>query len=81
MSEAIRDKPWIIRTYAGHSTAADSNRLFRSNLAKVLGRVRDEALRRDPLTVEVARGWHRGIMEGLVSPDPELVGRFEAWLP
>jgi ethylmalonyl-CoA mutase len=34
MSEAIRDKPWIIRTYAGHSTAADSNRLFRSNLAK-----------------------------------------------
>jgi (2R)-ethylmalonyl-CoA mutase len=34
MNEAIRDKPWIIRTYAGHSTAADSNRLFRSNLAK-----------------------------------------------
>jgi ethylmalonyl-CoA mutase len=34
MSEAIRDKPWIIRTYAGHSTAAESNRLFRSNLAK-----------------------------------------------
>jgi ethylmalonyl-CoA mutase len=29
-----RDKPWLFRTYAGHSTAADSNRLFRSNLDK-----------------------------------------------
>ena len=29
-----RDKPWIFRTYAGHSTAAESNRLYRSNLAK-----------------------------------------------
>jgi (2R)-ethylmalonyl-CoA mutase len=29
-----RDKPWIFRTYAGHSTAADSNRLYRGNLAK-----------------------------------------------
>ncbi|MEP9369198.1 protein meaA [Xanthobacter sp. VNH20] len=29
-----RDKPWLFRTYAGHSTAADSNRLYRSNLAK-----------------------------------------------
>jgi ethylmalonyl-CoA mutase len=29
-----RDKPWIFRTYAGHSTAADSNRLYRANLAK-----------------------------------------------
>jgi (2R)-ethylmalonyl-CoA mutase len=29
-----RDKPWLIRTYAGHSTAADSNQLYRSNLAK-----------------------------------------------
>ena len=29
-----RDRPWIFRTYAGHSTAADSNRLYRSNLAK-----------------------------------------------
>src|SRR5262245_39365040 len=34
MSEATRDKPWIFRTYAGHSTAAESNRLFRTNLAK-----------------------------------------------
>jgi (2R)-ethylmalonyl-CoA mutase len=31
---ANRDKPWIFRTYAGHSTPAESNRLYRSNLAK-----------------------------------------------
>ena len=30
----MRDKPWIFRTYAGHSTAAASNRLYRGNLAK-----------------------------------------------
>ncbi|HXW20657.1 MAG TPA: protein meaA [Roseiarcus sp.] len=29
-----RDKPWIFRTYAGHSSAAESNRLYRANLAK-----------------------------------------------
>ena len=29
-----RDKPWIFRTYAGHSTAADSNELYRKNLSK-----------------------------------------------
>ena len=29
-----RDKPWLIRTYAGHSTAADSNKLYRTNLSK-----------------------------------------------
>ncbi|WP_417769311.1 methylmalonyl-CoA mutase family protein [Stappia sp.] len=29
-----RDKPWIFRTYAGHSSARDSNRLYRNNLAK-----------------------------------------------
>ena len=28
------DRPWLIRTYAGHSTAAASNALYRSNLAK-----------------------------------------------
>jgi ethylmalonyl-CoA mutase len=31
---APRDKPWIFRTYAGHSTAQDSNALYRKNLAK-----------------------------------------------
>src|SRR5690348_5744011 len=29
-----RDKPWIFRTYAGHSTAAESNALYRRNLSK-----------------------------------------------
>src|SRR6516225_6595135 len=29
-----RDKPWIFRTYAGHSTAAASNALYRTNLSK-----------------------------------------------
>ena len=29
-----RDKPWIFRTYAGHSSALESNRLYRANLAK-----------------------------------------------
>ncbi|KQP31842.1 protein meaA [Methylobacterium sp. Leaf104] len=29
-----RDKPWIIRTYAGHSNAKESNALYRGNLAK-----------------------------------------------
>jgi ethylmalonyl-CoA mutase len=28
------DKPWIFRTYAGHSTAHESNALYRKNLAK-----------------------------------------------
>jgi ethylmalonyl-CoA mutase len=30
----MRDKPWIFRTYAGHSTAAASNALYRKNLSK-----------------------------------------------
>jgi (2R)-ethylmalonyl-CoA mutase len=29
-----RDKPWLFRTYAGHSTAAKSNELYKKNLAK-----------------------------------------------
>jgi ethylmalonyl-CoA mutase len=36
MSEADRERkrPWIFRTYAGHTTAAASNRLYRKNLEK-----------------------------------------------
>ena len=30
----IKDKPWVIRTYAGHSTAEASNKLYRENLEK-----------------------------------------------
>jgi (2R)-ethylmalonyl-CoA mutase len=29
-----RDRPWVMRTYAGHSTARESNELYRRNLAK-----------------------------------------------
>ena len=29
-----KDKPWVMRTYSGHSTAAASNALYRTNLAK-----------------------------------------------
>jgi ethylmalonyl-CoA mutase len=28
------DRPWVMRTYAGHSTAKESNELYRKNLAK-----------------------------------------------
>jgi len=31
---AQKDRPWLFRTYAGHSTAAASNALYRANLAK-----------------------------------------------
>ena len=31
---AMTDKPWIMRTYAGHSSAKESNELFRTNLEK-----------------------------------------------
>ncbi|CAO5173272.1 Ethylmalonyl-CoA mutase [Frankia sp. AiPs1] len=31
---AVRDRPWIFRTYAGHSSAAQSNALYRRNLGK-----------------------------------------------
>jgi len=34
VAETKRDKPWIIRTYAGHSNAKESNALYRGNLAK-----------------------------------------------
>jgi (2R)-ethylmalonyl-CoA mutase len=29
-----REKPWLFRTYSGHSSAAESNKLYRTNLAK-----------------------------------------------
>ena len=33
-SSPDRDRPWVMRTYAGHSSAAASNALYRRNLAK-----------------------------------------------
>ena len=34
MTQVQKDRPWLFRTYAGHSTAQASNALYRSNLAK-----------------------------------------------
>jgi len=34
MSQTQKDRPWLFRTYAGHSTATASNALYRGNLAK-----------------------------------------------
>ena len=37
MSDAARrkrDRPWVFRTYSGHSSAEASNALYRTNLAK-----------------------------------------------
>ncbi|MDA8356107.1 MAG: protein meaA [Actinomycetota bacterium] len=31
---SARDRPWMMRTYSGHSTARASNELYRTNLAK-----------------------------------------------
>ncbi|MGH3770985.1 MAG: methylmalonyl-CoA mutase family protein, partial [Pseudonocardiaceae bacterium] len=33
-SDRERDRPWVMRTYAGHSSASTSNVLYRRNLAK-----------------------------------------------
>jgi len=30
----MRDKPWLFRTYSGHSSAAESNALYRTNLTR-----------------------------------------------
>jgi (2R)-ethylmalonyl-CoA mutase len=32
--EHVPDRPWMMRTYSGHSTARASNELYRMNLAK-----------------------------------------------
>ena len=34
VARPTRDKPWVMRTYAGHSTPKDSNALYRNNLSK-----------------------------------------------
>jgi (2R)-ethylmalonyl-CoA mutase len=32
--QPVKDRPWVMRTYAGHSSAAESNKLYRRNLEK-----------------------------------------------
>ncbi|MDF1854695.1 protein meaA [Pseudooceanicola sp.] len=34
MTDTKKDKPWLFRTYSGHSTAAASNELYRTNLKR-----------------------------------------------
>ncbi len=34
MTSSSREAPWVMRTYSGHSTAAKSNELYRTNLSK-----------------------------------------------
>ena len=34
MTETKKDRPWLFRTYSGHSTAKASNELYRSNLSR-----------------------------------------------
>lgn len=34
MAQPQKDRPWLFRTYAGHSTAKASNELYRTNLSK-----------------------------------------------
>ena len=34
MASSERDRPWVMRTYAGHSSPAESNALYRRNLTK-----------------------------------------------
>ncbi len=34
MPSPVRDQPWLFRTYAGHSSAEASNRLYRTNLGR-----------------------------------------------
>ena len=33
-TRAAAERPWLFRTYAGHSSAAASNALFKANLAR-----------------------------------------------
>ncbi len=54
----------------------DDSPQLRANLAAVFGQVRDEAIRRAPLTTAVARGWQRQMLKGLDLPEPGLSGRF-----
>ena len=43
MTERQKDRPWLMRTYAGHSTAEASNELYRRMCARLLvGKSLDE---------------------------------------
>lgn len=53
----------------------DSPQLIR-NLKTVLRTIRDQALRRGPISVADAKEWHSGIMHNLTVPSSAYIGRF-----
>ena len=78
-----RDRPWVMRTYAGHSDARRSNELYRGNLAKgqtglsvafdlptQTGYDPDHVLARGEVGKVGVSVAHRGDMETAARPDP-----------
>ena len=78
-----RDRPWLMRTYAGHSTAKASNELYRRNLEKgqtglsvafdlptQTGYDPDDELARGEVGKVGVSIAHRGDMEALMSGIP-----------
>lgn len=49
---------------------------LRHNLVELLRKIRNDARRRELLTVEAVRRWHEAMMENLDVPDAKFVGRF-----
>jgi len=47
-----------------------------ANLARLLQTLCKEAPKRNPLTVETARQWHRDVMRGLKADDPSFIGSY-----
>ena len=54
---------------------ADSPELIR-NIVQLLESIEQDALQRNPPTVEAARRWQSDIMQGLEPDDPKYVGAF-----
>lgn len=71
-----RDKPWVMRTYAGHSTPAKSNELYRTNLAKgqtgLFGTSGPTTISRCVLRPRAARSWRRTACLPAQVPRPEV---------
>ena len=57
MTEVERDKPWLFRTYAGHSTAAASNALYRANLARARPASRSPSICRPRPAMTATTSW------------------------
>ena len=57
----------------------DSPRLQR-NLKTLLLSARKQTTRREPITLDQIKAWHREMLFGLTSPNPEWVGTFRGEL-